>query len=83
MLHESGAKTDGRGRLPHSTLLVAYDEYGQSGCLVTRETPAENCVNLGVKGGVFVPSILAEERLGDHIGVGFCNPTACLSVILF
>ena len=71
MFDQGRSEADCRGRLSDAALLVADDENCHSIALVTRETLHENWVKLGAEGGVFVPSILADEGLADHIAVGF------------
>jgi hypothetical protein len=70
---EGRAEADCGRCLPDSTLLVAYDENRQSDRRVTRETLDEIGVKLGSRRGLFVPSILTEESLHDHLRVTLRN----------
>src|SRR2546425_2682390 len=73
VLYESCPDADRGRRLSDSALLIADDKNRQGVSPVTRETPAENGVNLGTKREVFVPSILSEAGLADHLSEMFCH----------
>ena len=53
--------------LANSALLIGDDEDGQMSSPVTRETTAKNRGKTGSRTGWFVPSILADVSLADHL----------------
>ena len=67
MLDEGRAEAYCGRCLPNSALLIGDDEDGQMSSPVTRETTAKNRGKTGSRTGWFVPSILADVSLADHL----------------